>query len=171
LDRKEELKKKLAINSFKNHIKENLSSFTLVKIYEHSEAEFAYYAEKIKDFRQFINAGELNEKINHIGNSHEHYYEWILSEIPTINDFDKWLVTSRDSRGYWAEVKAGSRFDSIRELWHEDKKSDGQIGGYSLGFFAINTSINMIIDVHCYLGGQDRGYNSEDYFTLSTLKI
>ena len=49
-----------------------------------------------------------------------------------------------------------------------DKKIGGQKVGYSKGFFAINKSINLIIDVGCRLGVYDRGYNPEYHYTLSS---
>lgn len=171
LDRQEELKKRLAINSLRNTIKINLPSFTLKTIYENSEADFLFYEEKIKVFQKLWKADELGEELSRVGTNDEHYYEWILTEIPCIGDCDIWLVTSRDSYGYWAEIKGSNRLDSIKELWHKDKKTGGQILGYSKGFFAINKSINMIIDVGSRLGVYDRGYNPEYYYTLSTLKI
>lgn len=171
LDKKEELRQRMAISLLKNIIRTNLPSFTLIRIYGNAEIEFAYYAKKVAEFWQLQKTEILDEKTIPIGNNDEDYYTWILSEIPTISDFDEWLVTSRDSYGYWAEVKSGNRLDTIKELWHKDKKMGGQRLGYSKGFFAINKSINMIIQVGCFLGGRDKGYSSENYYTLTILRI
>ena len=145
----------------------------LLNIYEHSEIEFVHYADKIGDFNRLFKFCELDEKLILRGHDDEYYYEWILSEIPDISNFDEWLITSRDSHGYWVNIRASDRLDSIKELWHKDKKTGGQYkySRYSKGFFAINKSINMVIDVGSRLGRYDKGYNPEYYYTLSTLKI
>ena len=171
MDRKEELKKRIAINSLKNTIKMNLPSFTLIKIYERNEADFAYYSEKISENSHLFKNLKLDEKLSPIGNSDAHYCEWILSEVPDISDLDEWLVTSYGSLGYWAKIKSGNRLYAIRELWNMDKETDRQTRGYVKGFYAINISASMIIQVGCFLGGHDRSYNSENYYTLTTLKI
>jgi hypothetical protein len=171
MDKKEELKKRIAINSLKNKVKANLPSFTLIKIYENNEADFAYYQEKLNENWDLFQSSKLNEKLNPVGNNDEHYCEWILSEISDIRDSDEWLITSRNSYGYWAKIRSSQRFEAIKELWHSDKDTGGQKPGYSTGFFAINTNINMIIRVGCFLGGRNKDYNSENYYTLITQRV
>ena len=171
MNRKEELEKRLALNSLKNRIKFNLPSFTLLKIHENNDNEFAYYKEQIERFQLLWKKEQLPERITRTQNKDEHYYEWILTEIPDINDNDKWLITGRYSYGYWAEVKSGDKYNAIKELWHKDKDIDGRERGYTKGFFAINESIGLVIQVGCFLGIYDRGYNPEYHYTLTTLKI
>ncbi|MCL2416104.1 MAG: hypothetical protein FWD01_04745 [Defluviitaleaceae bacterium] len=171
MDRKKELKKRIAVNALKNKIKVNLPSFDLIKIYDDNDTDFAYYAEKIKENWHLFNESKLDERLCPIGNSDEHYCEWILSEVPNISDSDEWLVTSSGDYGYWAKIKSGSRIDAIKELWSKDKEIGGQKLGYSKGFFAVNINGGMIIRVGCFLGGNNVNYNSENYYTLTIQKI
>ena len=165
MDRKIELKKKIAFNSVLNFIKYNFTSFDLIKFYSDTEDDFAYYMEKWNDYSQADKTGKINVKICPTGKGEEHYFDWILSEIPNIGDFDEWVIFKHGEYKYFVKVKSNNKFFAIKELWSMQKDNNNhQV--LSNGFFAINTSLKKIIDVGCYLGGVDLGFNPECYYQL-----
>ena len=165
--KKEELRRKMSLNETRNIVKINLPSFSLIEIYGDKEVEFAYFKEKWSDFYKAQRAGELDIKISPTGKCDQYYCDWVLSEIPEINDFDEWIITNmRGDYKYFAKIKAGDKFDSIKELWHMDKSITNKNTGYVDGIFAINATIKKFISVGCFLGPWDLGFHPEYNYQL-----